>query len=215
MGYLNTKHGKIKQHFLLLISGRYGKNNICKITIILDNEPDVVLLFTTRLSISPDSLEQLIRLRLVDSLMFAEMTSLFLHIFLLHFFSVSISFSEYCRFTFSIFSRLFVCFCHDASVCVCVSVCWALCSDDWRAQFCSPSEDWPSLSPQRGVSTDGLLDAKWTGSFSSLDATPENSSCLFLTPVFPLMMCGQAANVSKNKSEWFGQLRHCCYFTSV
>lgn len=65
-----------------------------------------------------------------------------------------------------------------------------------------------------GGGTETLLDAKWTGNFSSLDAAPENSSFLFLTRIFPLMMCGQPANLSKNKSEWFIQLHHSFYFTS-
>lgn len=139
--------------------------------------------------------------RLVDSLMFAEMTSLFLHVFLFY------------TFYLSPFLLLNTADLLPATSVLCVFLSWcsvsvsaALCSEDWRAPLCSQSEDCPSLSPQRGVSTDGLLDARWTGRFSSLDANPENSSCLFLTPVFPLMMCGQAANMGKNKSEWFRQL---------
>lgn len=64
----------------------------------------------------------------------------------------------------------------------------------------------PHSALSGGASTERLLDAKWTGNFSNLNTPPENSSCLFLTLIFPLMMCGQPANLSKNKSEWFRQL---------
>lgn len=109
----------------------------------------------------------------------------------------------------SLFSSIFLCLFVSVLILVRVCVCRALDSDILRAQCCSQSEDWPSFSPQRGACTERLLDAKWTGNFSSLDAAPENSSFLFLTRIFLLMMCGQPTNLR----EW--ETNGCIHFLEI
>ena len=118
-------------------------------------------------------------------------------IFILHIWSVSI--------TFWIYSQ--PCLCSHAGVCVsgtCVQSPTLGYLEGSVLQ--SVGRIGPRSALSRGASTERLFDAKWTGNFSNLNTPPENSSCLFLTLIFPLIMCGQPANLSKNKSEWFRQL---------